>query len=94
MVPLQIVWGRVGALNASANSLIGVISISLVGGFLYYFGTARPQLDLRFALLLGIGGIAGAFLGARYASRVPERLVLSVIAVLLAGIGLKEVVAP
>ena len=94
MVPLQIVWGRVPPINAAANSLIAIISISLVGGTLYYFGGGRPQVDLRFAVLLGIGGVVGAYLGARFARRVPERALLAVLAVLLAGIGVKELVSP
>lgn len=95
MVPLQVLWGRVAPLNAAANSLIAVISISLVGGLLYYFGPAgRPEVDLRFALLLGAGGIAGALLGARWASRIPERVLLSAVALLLAGIGFRELLAP
>lgn len=95
MVPLQVLWARVAPLSAAANSLIAVISISLVGGLLYYFGPAgRPQVDLRFALLLGGGGIAGAFLGARWAKRIPERLLLSAVAILLAGIGVRELLVP
>ena len=94
MLPLQVVWGRVAPINAAANSLIAVISISLVGGFIYYFGGRHPQVDLRFAVLLGIGGITGAFIGARFAHRIPERALLSVIAIALAGIGIKELISP
>ena len=48
----------------------------------------------HFALLLIIGSVVGAYVGARLLGRIPEReLTLMVVAVMLV-IGLKEVISP
>jgi uncharacterized membrane protein YfcA len=80
--------------RASATSLAGVVPISIVGALTYYFGSRQPQVDLRFALLVVVGGGAGAYLGARYLTRIPERKVQGAMAIILFGLGLKEVVVP
>jgi uncharacterized membrane protein YfcA len=94
MVPLQIMSGRVRPHNASANSLAAIVPISLVGGLIYYFGSRRPEVDLGFAGLMAIGSVVGAFVGARFAHRVPERQLLYVVAILLAAVGVKELISP
>ena len=64
---------------------------SIAGVFVYYFaGRGGPQVDFRFALLLVVGGVFGAYVGARLASHVPEAWLGRGVAVVLAGVGLKE----
>jgi len=94
MVPLQIMWGKIRPHSANANSLVAVVPISLAGGIIYYFGGAHPKVDLRFALLLAVGGVVGAYLGARFANRLPDRQLLMVVTAVLALLGAKELVTP
>lgn len=94
MVPLLIDWAKVPPHNANATSLAAIVPISIVGGLIYYFGRSHPAVDLHFAALLAVGSVVGAYLGARFSRRVPERVLLQAVAVLLAGVGLKEIVAP
>lgn len=94
MVPLLIGWAKVPPHRANATSLAAIIPISIVGGLIYYFGRSKPAVDLRFAGLLAVGSVVGAYLGARFAHRVPERVMLQVVAVLLAAVGVKEILAP
>ena len=94
MVPLQVLYGRMGQHAAQATSLAAIIPGSIVGVLVYYYGSTEPQVDLRFAALLVVGSAVGAFLGARVMTRLPERglkMVFAVILVLLAG---KELLAP
>jgi uncharacterized protein len=94
LVPLQVIFARVEQLNANATSLAAIIPGAVVGALIYYFGTARPQVDLRFAVLLVVGSIVGAYLGARVATRIPDRPLRISFAVLLVVVGLKELVLP
>lgn len=94
MVPLLIGWAKVRPHNANATSLAAIVPISIVGGLIYYFGAARPAVDLRFAGLLAVGSVVGAYLGARFAARVPERLLLQGVTILLTAVAVKEIVAP
>ena len=94
MVPLQVFYGRMGQHAAQATSLAAIVPGSIVGVLVYYFGASQPQVDLRFALLLVIGSAAGAYGGARVMTRVPERALKVVFAVILALLGVKELVAP
>ena len=52
------------------------------------------QVDFRFAFLLVLGGVVGAYVGARLAAHVPDVWLGRVIAVVLAVVGLKEIVSP
>jgi uncharacterized membrane protein YfcA len=95
MVPLQVMLAKTTQLEANAASLAAIVPISIAGVFVYYFaGRGGPQVDFRFALLLVIGGVVGAYVGARIASRVPEVWLGRVVAVILAAVGLKEIVSP
>lgn len=95
MVPMQVMLARTPQLKANANSLAAIVPISIAGVLVYYFaGRGGPQVDFRFALLLVAGGVLGAYVGARLASRVPEVWLGRLVAVLLALVGLKEIVSP
>ncbi len=94
MVPLQVMLVRTPQLEANATSLAAVIPISIAGALIYYFGPGRPAVDVRFALLLMAGGVFGSFVGARLAGRLPERRLAMAVAVLLGGVGLKELLLP
>src|SRR5205085_2328296 len=76
------------------KTLAAIIPGAVVGALIYYFGTARPQVDLRFALLLVVGSAIGAYLGARVAARIPDRPLRISFSVLLVVVGLKELVLP
>ncbi len=92
MLPLQVLWARLGQHQSNANSLAAVIAIAVAGLLVYLFGAAHPQVDLRFALLLVAGGLGGSYVGARLARHVSERHLRMAVAVLLALVGIREVV--
>jgi uncharacterized membrane protein YfcA len=94
IVPLLLTLTKLKPHQANATSLAAVVPLSLAGAVVYYFRAPRPAIDLRFALLLVIGSGVGAFVGARAVSRIPERGLQIALAVVLAGLGLKELVAP
>lgn len=95
MVPLQVMLAKSSQLEATATSLAAIIPISIAGVLVYYFaGRGGAQVDFRFALLLVAGGVVGAYLGARIADRVPEAWLGRVVAIVLALIGLKQLVSP
>jgi uncharacterized membrane protein YfcA len=95
MVPLQVMLVKAPQLKANAASLAAIIPISITGILVYYFaGRGGPQVDVRFALLLMAGGVLGAYLGARIATLVPGVWLGRGVAILLALVGLKELVSP
>ena len=94
LVPLQVLWAGVPQRNANANSLVAIIPIALAALPIYYFRKGSPQVDFRLALLLVIGSVVGAFLGARLLRRIPEQPLRIAVAVVLGVVGLKELVFP
>lgn len=80
--------------HANANSLFAIIPIAAAALPIYYFLQGRPQVDFHFALFLIIGSVAGAYLGARLLSRIPEREVTLVVVVFMLLVGLKELFSP
>jgi len=99
MVPLQVMMLRTRQVEASANSLGAIVPISITGILIYYFGgflghRSRPEVDLRFAFLLAVGGVFGAFVGARLAARVPDVWLARGISVILGVLGVKQVLFP
>lgn len=96
MVPLQVMLVGVKPLTANATSLAAIVPISIVGAAVYYVAGAggHPAVDLRFAGVLVVGGVLGAYVGARLASRLPGLLLARSIAVVLVVVGLKELVLP
>ncbi len=96
MVPGQVIWGRTRQLQANATSLFAIIPISAVGVVVYYFAGSHEhhQADFRFAALMTAGAVVGAYLGARFVSRVPERHLKVAVAVLMLVAGVKQLVLP
>jgi uncharacterized membrane protein YfcA len=91
MVPLQVVWAKRTQHRATGTSLAAILPIGVVAAATYYFGGNSPQTDLVVALFLAVGGIAGAFLGSIAARRISDRVLSMIFAILLLGVGLKEV---
>jgi uncharacterized protein len=94
MVPLQVIWTRMGEHRAHGTSLAAIVPISLAAALLYYFGGERPEVDLRVAGVMTIGSVVGAYVGARLMTAIPERQLATGIALLLGLVGLKEVLLP
>src|SRR5258708_7569327 len=91
MVSLQVVWARRTQHRATGTSLAAILPIGVVAAATYYFGRSSPQTDLVVAFFLAAGGIAGAFLGSIAARRISDRVLSMIFAILLVGVGLKEV---
>lgn len=94
MVPLLVLWTGLPQHRANGTSLLAIVPIAVVGAFVYYFQAGHPQVDLRFALLLVVGSVAGVYIGARAMSRIPEAKLKLAIGVLLAVVGVKELLFP
>lgn len=68
--------------RAVANSLLAIIPISIVGVATYYLASGhRVRFDL--GVVLAVGGIAGARLGAVIAHRVSDRALTIAFGVLM-----------
>ena len=93
MVPAQVIWADTRQLQANATSLVAIIPIAAVGVLVYYFGGHR-EVDLRVAALMTVGALAGAYLGARLATALPERTLKLVVAVAFVLAGVKQLVLP
>jgi uncharacterized membrane protein YfcA len=91
MVPLQVIWARRTQHRATGTSLAAIIPIAIVAAATYYFGRSSPQTDLVVAFFLAIGGVVGAFFGSLAARRISDRALGIIFAILLFGVGLKEV---
>ena len=94
LVPLQVLWTDTRQIHANANSLVAIVPIALAALPIYYFRKGAPQIDLHVALFLVIGSVTGAYIGARLASRIPDRQLKFAVALLLALVGVKELVFP
>lgn len=83
MVPLMLAWVGLPMKLASGTSLIGIMLLAIPGaveqGFL-------GNIDYLVGIATAIGTVPGAFLGARYVSRVPERTLRILFSIFL-GIG-------
>lgn len=93
IVPLQILWSRTDPHRASGTSLAAILPIALVGALAYYFGRVPGQVDFGVALFLVIGSTLGAYVGARFISRVPERTLKLIVAVVLMIVAADEIVS-
>ena len=56
--------------------------------------SGRPQVDLGFAVLLIIGSVVGAYLGARAMRRIPETQLKVAVVVLMVVVAFKELLFP
>lgn len=91
MVPLQVMWARRDQHRANGTSLAAILPIALVAAATYYFGSSTPQTDLSVAVFLAAGSAIGALVGALAARRVSDRILKVIVAILLVGVGVKEV---
>ena len=94
LIPLQVLWAGVPQRNANANSIAAILPIALAALPIYYFRTSRPQVDFGVALYLIIGAVVGAYFGARYLKRIPDRRLKLAVVVILGVIGIKEILIP
>jgi uncharacterized membrane protein YfcA len=74
--------------RAIANSLLAIIPISIVGVAVYYLA-AGHHVRFDLGVLLAIGGIVGARLGAVIAHRVSERQLRIAFGLLMALVSVK-----
>lgn len=68
MVPLLIGLTGMDQKRAAATSLAAIIPTAIAGAATY---SANGEVDLLVALLVALGGVAGAFLGAKLLKRIP-----------------------
>lgn len=96
MVPGQAIWARTRQLQANATSLAAIIPISAVGVAVYYLkpGQHGHEADLRFAAVMTIGAVVGAYFGARLVNRVPDRSLRMAVAILFFVVGVKQLIVP
>lgn len=83
-----LVWMGANQRRAIANSLLAIIPISIVGVAVYYLA-AGHHVRFDLGVLLAIGGIVGARLGAVIAHRVSERQLRIAFGVLMALVSVK-----
>ena len=96
LAPILVGTGRKPAEVAPAalaatfvTSVAGVITFTILAGHAHV--PAAP--DWPTGIALGIGGLAGAYTGARIQSRLPELLIRRVMAILVVAIGVRYLVA-
>ncbi len=92
MVPLQVLYAKVGQHLAVGTSLAVIAPISLVGVAAYDLGGG--DVDLRLVLPLAVGSVFGAYLGARLAARLPEAALRRIVGLVLLAVGLKQLLFP
>jgi uncharacterized membrane protein YfcA len=89
-LPIHTIAGAT-LMGTCVTSVGGVIFYELVGPLVALPGQAvRPDWLLGF--LFGIGGFVGMYLGARTQKYVPAAIIRPVLAIIIAGLGLKYVV--
>lgn len=92
MVPLLVNFARMDQRRAAATSLVAIIPTSIAGSLTYL---ANGEVDLAAGLLLAIGGVGGAYLGARLLRRIPLVWLRWMFIVLLIGVAVRMLlVAP
>jgi uncharacterized protein len=79
MVPLLLLWGF-SAQKAVGTSFLGIFVISLSALIAH---NKLANVDYKFGILLGLGGIIGAQIGARLVEHVPTDLFKKIFAVIL-----------
>lgn len=96
LVPGQVIWARTRQLQANATSLVAIIPISAVGVLVYYFvgSRGRHEADFRFAAVMTVGAVVGAYAGAKLVSRVPDTALRTAVALILLVAALKQMIAP
>lgn len=79
MVPLLLLWGF-SAQKAVGTSFLGIFVISLSALIAH---NKLANVDYKFGILLGLGGIIGAQIGARLVEHVPTDVFKKIFAVIL-----------
>ena len=92
MVPLQVLWAKVGPHLANGTSLLIIVPIALAGVLIY--ALSGGEVDFRLAVPLAVGAVFGAYFGARAAARIPEATLRRIVAVVLLVVGLKQLIIP
>lgn len=80
MVPLMLVWAKLPMKLASGTSLIAVMILATPGAITQGM---LGNIDYLVGIVTACGTIPGAFIGARFVSRVPERTLRLVFAAFL-----------
>ena len=96
LVPGQVIWARTRQLQANATSLVAIIPISAVGVIVYYFvgSGGHHEADFRFAAVMTVGAVVGAYAGAKLVSRVPDTALRTAVALILLLAALKQMIVP
>jgi len=84
MVPLLLFMGFT-AQKAVGTSFVGILVIS-VSALMAHVKMAH--VDFKYGLLLGLGGVVGAQIGARLVEDIPTELFKKIFAVLLMGLAI------
>jgi uncharacterized membrane protein YfcA len=82
MIPILLYLGF-SAQKAVGTSFLGILIISASALFAH---NKLAHVDYKYGLLLGIGGIIGAQIGARYIDHVPTDSFKKIFAVILIGL--------
>ena len=82
MVPILLYLGF-SAQKAVGTSFLGILIISASALVAH---NKLAHVDYKYGLLLGVGGIIGAQLGARYIDQVPTDIFKKIFAVILVGL--------
>ncbi len=92
LVPLQVLWAKVGPHLANGTSLLVIVPIALAAVPVY--ALAGGEVNFRLAVPLAVGAVFGAYVGARAAARMPEATLRRIVAVVLLVVGLKQLIIP
>jgi hypothetical protein len=86
VVPALVLLVGLSQFQASGTSAATIVASSAAGLAAF---AVNAQVDWRAALLVFIGSGTGAWLGARYITRIPERTLTSTFAVILVVAGVR-----
>jgi len=79
LIPLMIIFLKMTQHQAQGTSL-AIITLSLFSSIVYY---KKGHVNLSIAALVGIGFIIGGFIGAYFATSLPENILRKGFAVLM-----------
>ena len=85
LIPLMIIFLKMTQHQAQGTSL-AVIMLSFVSMMVYY---KKGHVNLGIAALIGLGFIAGGFIGAYFATSLPENILRKCFAVLMIAVACK-----
>ncbi|MDR1196078.1 MAG: sulfite exporter TauE/SafE family protein [Endomicrobium sp.] len=85
LIPLMVIFLKMTQHQAQGTSL-AIIMLSFLSMLVYY---KKGHVNLGIAALIGIGFIAGGFIGAHFAASLPESLLKKCFAVLMIAVAAK-----